>query len=237
MHIITLFLDRVDSDKYLLDEAIEALVRLFNVDREGNIPTLYSLSALACSALLIAIITLATRQSGKSKTAHWMILFLAFVYLAIDEFVQLHEMLNTVGRVVFDIDSYAIWVVFAMIPLTIFIGYFTPFLISLRPQTRYLFILAGGIFVSGAIGFEVLGVAFFDADSPGITFFLIQTFEELFEMLGIAIFIYALLIYISWNLDDVVILTNKSDASVALPDSVDNSSRLTDISDMQEARL
>lgn len=62
----------------------------------------------------------------------------------------------------------------------------------------WLFILSGVIFVSGAIGFELLGG--WQDDMHGrnnLLFCVLYTCEELFEMFGVVIFIYTLLSYIT----------------------------------------
>ncbi len=60
-----------------------------------------------------------------------------------------------------------------------------------------LFLVAGLIYISGAIGFNALGGQ--EAEQNGyfsVLYTLLYTFEELFEMVGIALFIYALAVYI-----------------------------------------
>jgi hypothetical protein len=59
-----------------------------------------------------------------------------------------------------------------------------------------LFLVSGSIFVSGAIGFELLGgrqAELYGKDNVLYCFF--YTCEELLEMLGVAVFIYTLLRY------------------------------------------
>jgi hypothetical protein len=61
-----------------------------------------------------------------------------------------------------------------------------------------LFLASGAIYVTGAIGLELPGGKFYEAG--GIASFghsMTSTFEEVLELIGIALFIYALLSYMS----------------------------------------
>jgi hypothetical protein len=70
------------------------------------------------------------------------------------------------------------------------------FLAHLPRRTRYQFLTAGAIFVIGAIGLEMVTASYEEAyDSMGIA--VLTAGEELCEMLGVVIFIYALCSYIS----------------------------------------
>ena len=57
--------------------------------------------------------------------------------------------------------------------------------------------MAGGVYVTGAIAFEALNSWLVRTDQisrSGFYYELISGFEELFEMLGVIIFLYALLL-------------------------------------------
>ena len=72
-----------------------------------------------------------------------------------------------------------------------------PFLRHLPLEIMRLFCVAAIIFVSGAIGFEaVSGKVISLYEEENLWFKLIYTFEELFEMVGIAVFIFGLLVYL-----------------------------------------
>lgn len=62
----------------------------------------------------------------------------------------------------------------------------------------FLFITSGATYISGAAGFEMISA--YRAYSHGVNdliYSLITTCEEFLEILGIVIFIYSLLLYIS----------------------------------------
>jgi hypothetical protein len=60
-----------------------------------------------------------------------------------------------------------------------------------------LFLLAGAIYVSGALGMESIGAYIGDVISFNTkAYWLVSIFEELLEMFGVVVFIYSLLSYI-----------------------------------------
>ncbi|WP_238178428.1 hypothetical protein [Calothrix sp. 336/3] len=75
---------------------------------------------------------------------------------------------------------------------------FSKFIINLPRKTRSNFLVAGLIYLSGAIGCELIGGYILDSRMRGIFYLIIITLEESLEMLGIAVFIYGLLSHISY---------------------------------------
>lgn len=175
------------------------VVRLFNVDKEANIPTWYSSIALFSVAALTAYIV-ALQPADSRFLWHWKMLAAAFVYLSIDEFAQLHEMANAPIRDAFGTDGflYYPWVVVAALCLLVFVAVYARFLWHLPRRTRWLFIVAGAIFVGGALGIESLS-SYYETEygATSLAYELTMTLEEFGEMSGVAIFIYALLDYIN----------------------------------------
>jgi glycosyltransferase involved in cell wall biosynthesis len=57
-------------------------------------------------------------------------------------------------------------------------------------------IIAGLIYVTGAIGIELIGGRYSELYGYNVTYFVITTLEELLEMVGVVVFIYALTSYI-----------------------------------------
>lgn len=186
--------------KFYLDHGrIYGLYALFNFDTEKNIPTLYSsVSLLFSSSLLLLISTYHKRQ--KEPYLLWLGLALIFLFLSIDEFATLHE--NLIGPVRETLNTsgalYFAWVIPYSALLVIFLAFYFRFLLNLPKKSMILFLLSGTIYISGAIGFELIGGL--RAESHGLNnlvYSLITTAEELLEMLGIALFIYSLLVYIT----------------------------------------
>jgi hypothetical protein len=68
--------------------------RLFDVDGEQNIPSLYSASALLLCSILLATITYAKKLAGDAYVRHWGTLSIIFLFLSLDEALSLHEVLT-----------------------------------------------------------------------------------------------------------------------------------------------
>ncbi|MFK5949852.1 MAG: hypothetical protein QM500_13905 [Methylococcales bacterium] len=192
---------------YYNHDSFFGLVPLFNFDVEQNIPTFYSAIALMLCSILLLIIAL-THKKQSAPWLSWAGLAIIFLFLSIDEFASIHEGLidpvrDTLGTSGF---LYFAWVIPYGIALMLFLALYTKFLIRLPQHFAFLFILSGSIFVTGAIGLELIGGN--QVESHGInniTYSLISTCEEFLEMLGIVIFIYTLLLYITTEIDGVSI--------------------------------
>lgn len=178
---------------------VREIAMRFDLDRENNIPAWYSSTALLGAAFLLGLIGLMERNRCSRFSIHWIVLAFVFLYLSIDEATYLHEILivplrNRLGTSgIF----YFAWVIPAFFVVTAFALAYISFLIHLERRTRVLIIVAGAIFVGGALGVELAGGAM--ADQFGlrsVSYTIVMMIEELLEMLGIVLFIYALLSYL-----------------------------------------
>lgn len=190
-----------------LPKVEEHLVRLVSFDKERNIPTYYSSLALLFAALLLGYIA-AVKRIVKGDYKSWLGLCLVFVFLSIDEAISFHELLSGPMRKLFDLKGifYLAWVVPYGVFVIIFFAIYLKFMLRLPPKISLMFLISGGIFVIGAIGFELIGSSYYATGSENsLSYTMVSTVEELFEMVGIAIFIYSLLFYIQtelgkWNI-------------------------------------
>lgn len=187
-------------DDPFLREVKESVIRLAWVDEEGNIPAWYSASLFLLCSFLLATTAAAERQRQSRYAVGWLILSLVFVYLSLDESAQLHELSIPPLRHLFNPTGalYYPWIVPAGICVALLLLGYWKFLTRLPARTRWLFLVAGAVFVGGAIGVEaVSGKHASLHGEENLTYHLIITVEELFEMSGLVLFIYALLDYIS----------------------------------------
>lgn len=178
----------------------DTIARLFYVDAERNIPSLYSASALLLCSILLVTIAYTKKIAGDSYRHSWQVLAIIFLCLSLDEIISLHE--NTVKPLRSALNAsgvfYFAWVIPGAIFTLICLLGFSRFLIHLPAKTRRLFLIAGSIFIGGALGMELVGGYYSNFYTEhSMTYAIIVTIEESLEMLGIAVFIYALLSYIS----------------------------------------
>ena len=184
---------------YLDDDSLYGLVDLFDFAIEGNIPSFYSAVAiLSCSALL-ALITRVNWCKPGGDRYYWLALTLIFLFLAVDEAVAIHETIGSFFERYFHAAGffYFMWVVPYGVAIAVLGFVFLKFVLALPKHTRMQFVAAGTIFLTGAVGIEMFGAR--EADLYGtdtITYCVLYTFEEMFEMLGIVLFIYALLTHL-----------------------------------------
>ncbi|BDI20198.1 hypothetical protein ANSO36C_60000 [Nostoc cf. commune SO-36] len=172
---------------------------LFSLDGELNIPAWYSaFSLLFCSGLLKVISLIKTEDRHFS---YWKTLYLIFVYLSLDEAFSFHEIL-IIPSVRESLHLYPLFFQTWVIPGTILVGIFAfkylKFWLHLPYKTRYLFLIAAVVYVSGTLVMEMVGGLlredFGRRNAITLTGIVV---EEFLEMTGIIIFIYALLAYLS----------------------------------------
>ena len=166
-------------------------IKRINFNDERNIPTYFATLQLLFSAYLLWWIAAKKFVAQDHFRFHWRGLSLIFYFLALDEFFQIHDRIQpkTPGG----------WVNTYLI-LTAIVGLsYLYFLLKLPKKTRNLMALGGFVFVAGAIGMELVGVALKGiGHGRGTIFYQITTtIEESMEFIGILIFIKSLLLYIT----------------------------------------
>jgi hypothetical protein len=168
----------------------------FNLNREQNLGAWFSATMLAACAVLLLNAGRRARAAGQRWGWFWFVLSAVFVALSIDEASSVHEMLmdpihdslNSSG-----LFKYA-WVIPALVLVPAFALSSVPFLLSLPRRTAAWFVVSGALYVSGALGFEMLeGLT----DGVGPTFVLLYLVEETLEIAGIVAFFFALMDHLS----------------------------------------
>ncbi|MEG4530881.1 hypothetical protein [Microcoleus sp. D2_18a_D3] len=186
------------------------LAMAFNVDGEGNIPAIYSSLALLFSSLLLGAIAHVKNLDSDRYKQHWKILSFIFLYLSLDEAGQLHEKFIDPMRSLLKATGvlYFTWIVPIGFLVAIFLFSYSKFLFHLPVSTKKLFVAATALYIGGAMGMEMPGG--YLASTTGaenVSYVIVTTIEESLEMLGIVVFIHALISYIktyvggvSWNI-------------------------------------
>lgn len=191
----------VQISKYLFSHSnVFGLYRLFSLDDEGNVPTWYSSITLFVCSLLLAIIAYSKKKEKDLYLLHWSLLSIIFIFLSIDESACIHELVMIHIKSYIDLSGifYFSWVIIGIPLVLIFIVLFRKFVIDLPIKNRFQFILSGILFLSGALGMELIDgwyLASIDG-TVNFTYMMLTTLEETLEMVGSAVFIYSLLIYI-----------------------------------------
>jgi len=167
----------------------EDLVGLFSLSYESNLPTWYSSALLlACAVTLTAIAPAA--PPGQAR--YWSLLSAVFGYLSIDEAVGLHEQLNEVVHL--GGPFYFGWIIPAGAAVLLVGAAYLRFLRALPAETRRRFLVAGALYVGGALLMEIpLGLWTEARGDGGLGYALIDFAEESLEMTGATLFLLALL--------------------------------------------
>ena len=178
----------------------DSRVWLLDVDFEGGFYTWFSQLMLAAAGVLLLDTGHKVRPGDRFMGTQWMILGGLFLLLSVDEALSFHERLteplgdalDTGGLLTFA------WVIPAAIICVIGFVAFIPFLRRLPARVRNLMILSAVLFLSGAIGMEMLGGKMMSDHGGDVTvlpYRLATTAEEGLEGLGVLLFIYSLLLY------------------------------------------
>lgn len=186
--------------RYGSDQSVLArlYMSLFSVSSEGKIPTWYSACTLLFCALLLFTITLIKRHNQGQYISYWLILGVVFLLMSLDEATQIHEMANRPLHKAYNTSGIFLfaWVIPGIIFVISFTLCYLRFLFSLPQKTRVLFLIAGSIYVSGVLGMELVGSHYVSHHGRDLTYGIIASIEEVFEMSGIVIFVYGLLDYL-----------------------------------------
>jgi hypothetical protein len=186
--------------KYVFDYRADWMT-LFNLDRELNFPTWYSTLMLGFCSVLLKIIAIGKKQQRNRYAADWQLLSLIFLLLAIDEILSIHEILiipEVSDALKLPWFLHSMWVIPGIVFVLWFAKRYWKFSRQLPPKSRQHFVTAACTYIGGALIMEMIGSYVAEAQGQqNLTYALIATAEEIMEMIGVIIFIYGLLYYLS----------------------------------------
>lgn len=189
-NIATYFLPDFPMRDFFADE--------FALNEEQNFPTLYSSLALCFCALLTFAIARFKSSVSDRYTLYWRALSGIFLYLSVDELISIHEAFSKpMHNLGINGVLHNAWVVPGFVVLGVFFMTFFKFFLHLPNFMKRAIILSIFLFVGGAFIVEIVGGYYkFLNGENNLGYDLITTLEEGMEMLGVVVFIKALLSYI-----------------------------------------
>lgn len=179
----------------LVPSAQSPLLPLLSLSVEGNLPTWYSSLLLAGCGVLLLIAAAAVKQTGGSFVRRWALLGAVFLYMSLDEAVELHEHLGEFVQLHGVL--YFSWIIPAGVIVLLLGLAYLPFLKHLPARTRWRFVVAGVLYVCGALVMELpLGWWAERAGRHNLVYGLLDWVEESMEMFGAALFLLSLLTHL-----------------------------------------
>jgi len=193
---------------YMAGGRDSGLVQLFFLDAEQNMPTFFSSLILLFASLLLAVITILEKNRKTFNVSYWALLSFGFLFMAIDEFVCLHEKLELPMRKLLGGSNFGFfhfaWVIPGIALVFVLALFLFRFWWRLPAKTRLTFFIAASIYLAGCLGFEMIG-GYCDElyGQQNLTYVMLTTIEESLEMTGVIVFIWGLLKYIADNYKEV----------------------------------
>ncbi len=168
------------------------LVAMLHLDAEANLPTLFAVWLILNVAVVCAVLW---RTAARDRR-YWAGLAIVFTLLALDEFAAIHERFVEPVQERFDTSGllYWAWVIPYAVGTLLLALVYSRWLIRLDRPLRTGFLLAGALYVGGAIVLEAVSGWYFEREGArDLGFDLISTLEELLELAGLLLFLYVAL--------------------------------------------
>lgn len=184
---------------YLINDLPWLARQIFDVDEEDSFPTWFSAMLLLLTSVSLWVNARTLQSSDSSLVERWYLLSVGFLLLSIDEIAGMHETLNSL-----DIMGDMSWTV----PGAIIAGaaglYFLPFLLKIPRALAIRFVIAGAIYLGGALGVEVLTDPYLENDELNtLPYNLWTAVEEGMEMGGVLVFLGGLFPLLRTNAPDL----------------------------------
>jgi hypothetical protein len=192
---------------------------MMSLDGEFNLPSLFSTVLLLCASLLLTLIALIENNDRTPDTSKWVILAMGFLAMGVDETLSIHERLiapmrNLLGGHHLGIFYFA-WVVPGVALVVALGAFFLPFLFRLPRKAAIAFVISAAVYLGGALGVEIIEGWWREGHGHrNLIYQALVGLEEGMEMIGVILFIHALLDYIASHYKEVRFGFNGAAATV-----------------------
>jgi len=192
------------------------VVPFFDFGAEQNLPSFFSGCLLLGGAVLFFLVSRARRQRI------WLFLAGLFVFLSFDELFEVHEGLIQPIREHFHLGGflYFAWVVVYGAGVLLLAAAFVGVWWRLPKRIRWWLGVSAATYLTGAIGFEMLGAKRFEAMQLAtqvrfdLVYGVLYTIEESLEMAGSIMLIYGLLLLLQSEHEGFAVVIPGSQSSV-----------------------
>ena len=179
---------------------LQNLAGLFLLDNGQNIPTLFSFALLIMCSLFLAAISIQECLLRAEWRYHWVFLSAVIFLMSFDEAASVHE--RFVPLIWNGLDAsgwlFDAWVISGGAFVVLVTLAYLRFVMALPQPFSMLFAVSAVLYTVGALGFDMIGGAY--AAENGMETFayhFIATVEETLEMIGLAVFSFALLLFLT----------------------------------------
>jgi len=187
--ILIIYYNVGDPDKF-------DFIRMFDLDMERNVPTLFSSLILAMSAFCFYLLANNVSEIAQKKRPYWLGLSGVFLFLSFDESAKIHENLGDYTEQFVDASGYLHypWVISYSILVLVLGALYIKFFWKMEKKVFLSFMLSAFIFLSGAIGFELLGAKESSLNgTESLLYSIFYTIEESLEIFGVIYLLWILL--------------------------------------------
>ncbi len=197
------------SGEFLAGDPLRSL-RAFDFAR-GNIPTWFTSAAFLTCALLLLIIAAHARRTSRRAALLWGALAVLMLALSVNEiFAVEHNTLLDYAtralRLALGADGLTVLVVIGGVVGMAGVALYSRFFLGLPTGTRRAFLIAGAVYLGGAIGLQTIGTLIGrQPDSSSLLQLLVSNIEELCEITGVLIFLYGLLTYVEQRISPIML--------------------------------
>lgn len=172
---------------------------LLDIDSEESIFNWLSSVVLFADALLLFLVASECQQRALSFATYWYVLAIGFVGLSFDETVSLHEKVSAILHNTLQtsgVFAFA-WVIPALIFCALLLYFYIPFLRALPTRIAGALLLAGLLYVGGAVGAEMIAGAIYEhLPLDSLPYRMVTSVEETMEISGALLLTFVL----GWNL-------------------------------------
>ena len=177
-------------------------IPLVDVDHEMSLPSIFSTILFFCIVILLIFICKIKLNERDPFRWHWLFLCFIFLFLCFDEGASIHELFsapteNLLGNN--DLPGFVqyAWVLPASVLVLAVAGLCLKFLFSLPKYTQRWLVIAGLIYLGGALGMETVGAIYAGVHGvKNLVYNLFVTIEEFMEMSGLILILYAFSDYV-----------------------------------------
>jgi hypothetical protein len=194
-------------------DAWKAVMRLFDVNSERNVPSWFSSSLLLGSAVVAGLLAAVARRAGDRDARGWAGLAALLALLSLDEAAALHERLGGPAAVLLGGAAQGplrfAWVLPGVLLALAVAAAFVGLVSRLPAGARRLVVAAAALYLAAAVLLEALGGAVLDAQGHRAGYLLVTAAEEGLEIPASVLLLYALLGLLRVSLEPAAAAVNR----------------------------